>query len=116
MDNKNEELNEVIKHILNIPTTRDESNSIIWLIRGEKVLIRQFAVELVTEVENHLINGGYAIDELKEEPRHIEYELIDSMNEIIAYGEEVNNTVFGVKTPSHIVAFLELMEAVKEYL
>ena len=96
--------------------TRDESNSIVWLLNGEKALIWEFAVLLVTEIKHHLINSGYTIDELRKEPRHIEYELIDSMNEIIAYGEEVNNTVFGVKTPSHIVAFLELMEAVKEYL
>ncbi|MDD2370859.1 MAG: hypothetical protein PHQ32_02520 [Firmicutes bacterium] len=117
-NNSSEELSEVCKDILiksnySIPK---ESNTIVWLVRGQEVPLWEFAMELVSEVQNHLISSGYKPEELEEEPRHLEYELIDCMNEAIMYGEQVGKVVFGVKTPSHIVAFLELMEEVKRYL
>ncbi len=111
-----QDLSSILKDIPKPIIPQNNNNTIVWLVRGKEFPLCKFAMELVGEVQNHLISSGYTMEELEEEPRHLEYELIDCMNEVIAYGEQVGKVVFGVKTTSHLEAFNELMEEVKKYL
>ena len=95
---QSDQLISVLKDILitNIPQTETK-----YIMNNRNVTIECFAFKLYSEVIEHLIESGYSSTELKEDKSHLSYELIDALNEVIKYGEEINDTYFEVKTKDH---------------
>lgn len=107
-----QDFTEVLKDILVPNISQNENN---FKINNNDVTMECFAYRLYSEVINHLVNSSqvnsrYTFTELKEKPDLLSYELIDCLNEVIMYGEEVNQVSFKVKTKDHWKTFKEVMK------
>ena len=83
-----------------------------FLLDSQEVNIARFSFSLYSEVLEHLFTSGYTRQELKNRPDYITYELLDAINQVCMYGEEINKTVFEVETKNHWRVAREIMEEV----
>lgn len=106
-----QDLTSTLKDILlttNIPRNKDK-----YQINHREVSIECFAFRLYSEVIEYLINNGYTSRELKEEPEHLTYEVIDCLNEVVKEGQEINTTHFEVSTMNSWKAIQDVMEVLE---
>lgn len=103
-------LTNVLKDILttNIPRNKDK-----YQINHREVSKECFAFRLYSEVIEFLINNGYTSRELKEEPEHLTYEVIDCLNEVVKEGQEINTTHFEVSTMNNWKTIQDVMEVLE---
>lgn len=82
-------------------------------LNDEIVCLQRFAFTLYSEVLESLFFDGYTMRELREDrPDKLHYELIDAINQVVMYGEEINRTFFEVGTKNHFRTVTEIMETI----
>lgn len=89
----------VLKDILSVNIPQDKT---IYKMNDDLVSVSRFTFGIYSEVLEHLFSYGYTTKELFEDrPDRLHYELLDAINEIVMYGEEINRTFFEVVTKDH---------------
>lgn len=102
---QSDQLMSVLKDILVDILPQNENK---FKVNSRDVTIECFTFRLYSEVIEHLVDSGYSSMELKEDKSIMSYELLDALNEVIQYGEEINDTYFKVETKDHWKTFKEV--------
>jgi hypothetical protein len=106
-----QDLTGVLKDILISPSISRNKDK--YQVDHRETSKEYFAFRLYSEVIEYLINNGYTSRELKEEPEHLTYEVIDCLNEVVKEGQEINTTHFEVSTMNNWKTIQDVMEVLE---
>ena len=107
---QSDQLTDVLKDILFNPRIPQDDE--FFKLNEQKVRLQDFAFTLYSEVLEHLFTYGYTRREIQNRPDRLHYELIDAINQVVMYGEEINRTFFEVGAKNHFRTVTEIMETI----